>query len=1033
MKGDRRILTRGIALAALATAAALTLSARAQQVEQVQVQQQAIELDSDQIFDGGLFVDGEVEIVNGHIVVRDNSKKDAEAPAPDPAGDQILELTDGSQLHGKLVTLGKGEITWQRADAGEPLTFAPQDVKRVVLDARPVGATNKADATVKMQGSDWLAGELLEMRDGKFTLRVSPESKVEIPRDRVEWLSLTPAGAPPPDSYDGPVGPMGMAGWDAGDVAGSWDYADGALVAKAVAAISRRFAALPEKLDLQFTAGDGGTSNRGLTLWLQPGNNVRGYTKGSCYLRFQAGTVSANIFNGEQMKNFSANIDEGRDEKKVTRYRILHDPKEGRMVIIINGKQIADWKLPKIAAPNTSGTFSWQPSYWSSNIAWTLAGVRVQPWDGTLDPDPKDEEKSKDLLTSGETRKTGALQEISPTTVKIEGTEIPRKDPIFLRLAASKDQDPPTGGVARVWLSSRGEFDVTGIGFRDGVLKVRTSFAGDLALPASSLRAIEFPHKAAAAQIAQVEGGDTIIFKNGDQLRGTLLGASHDKPVRWKPVKGTKPVEFASDRLAGILLAPRKDAPSGSMGAAACFHNGDWIAGQMLGLDKDALHLSTGMAGDLRIDRHAVRTVYFAPVDEEGKVGEAPVWDGASQRDAWIRGAAVPGYWGGEGRKQDNKRANLWRYLDGSFTLLAGGNRNNYGNGPNLGRIFDNLPNKVELSFDLSTGKGPAGYAFQFFFDDSKPGLMVQGGWDSAYLYDMSPRRNGAVFNNPQQVDFGEKIGSDGNRRHFRFLGDRENGRLWMFVNGQFVGQLNRRGSGENVKPGKGIAIMPQPMSTRVTVSNIWVAPWSGALPELPKTAKPDAPANAPAPAANGAPDEGAKPAPEPVAAAKPDTKPEAKPDAKPDAPAPAEFAPDAIALNNGDETMGTVLSATAKALRVKCDVGELDIPMNRATMIEFGGKAPAPSKGIRLRLASKGAITVQTMRIEDGKVFCQSAAAGDLSFPLSALSEVVFQPNDAKPFEGGPAANESSGTDENGAGGIFLNGNGVRARILVR
>jgi hypothetical protein len=1000
---------------ALALATALTMVSRGQQVEQVQQVQQAIELDTEQIFDGGLFVDGDVEIVNGRIVVRDTSKKETDAPASDPAGDQILELTDGSQLHGKLVTLGKGEIVWQRADAGEALTFAPQDVKRVTLDSKPTGSNAKADASVKMQGSDWLAGELLEMRDGKIMLRVGDETKVEIPRAKVEWMMLTPAGTPPPDSYDGPVGPMGMAGWDsAGDVAGSWDYADGALVAKAVSAISRRFAALPDKVDIQFTAGDGGTSNRGLTLWLQPGNNVRGYTKGSCYLRFQAGTVSANIFNGEQMKNFSANIDEGRDEKKVTRYRLLHDRKDGRMIIIINGKQVADWDLPEIAAPALSGTFSWQPSYWSSNIAWTLAGVRVQPWDGNPVPDAKDDEKGKDVLTGSVERKVGELQEVSPAAVKFNGAEFPRKDPIFLRLAPAKDEEPPAGGVARVWLSSRGEFDVTGIGFRDGVLKVRTSFAGDLALPASSLRAIEFPHKASAAQMAQVEGGDTIIFKNGDQLRGTLLGASHDKPVRWKPVKGAKPVEFAPDRLAGILLAARKEVPNTPMAAAACFHNGDWIAGQLLGLDKDALHFNTGLGGDLHIDRHAVRTLYFAPMAEDGTPGEAPVWDGASQRELWTRGAAVPGYWGGEGRKRDDKRTTQWRYLDGAFTLLAAGNRNNYGNGPNLGRIFDTLPNKVEISFDLSTSKGPAGYAFQFFFDDSKPGLMVQGGWDSAYLYDMSPRRNGAVFNQPQQVDFGEKIGSEGNRRHFRFLGDRENGKLWMFVNGQFVGQLNRRGSGENIKPGKGIAIMPQPMMARVTVSNLWVAPWSGALPELPKPQKSDTPPNAANPGA-------------PVAA--PDEVPKAAPKPAPAAEAAAMAGSDAIALNNGDETMGSVQSATAKDLRVQCDVGDLNIPVNRATMIEFGGKPATPQKGIRLRLATKGAITVQSLRIEDGQVFCQSTSAGQMTFPLAALSEVVFQPNEAKPFESAPSK-EAGGDEE---AGIFLNGGNMRARILVR
>src|SRR5262245_513226 len=63
------------------------------------------------IFDEGLFIDGQVEIVNGKIVLKEGAPKAEEKKQePDPAGDQVLELTDGSLINGSLVSLGRNEI-----------------------------------------------------------------------------------------------------------------------------------------------------------------------------------------------------------------------------------------------------------------------------------------------------------------------------------------------------------------------------------------------------------------------------------------------------------------------------------------------------------------------------------------------------------------------------------------------------------------------------------------------------------------------------------------------------------------------------------------------------------------------------------------------------------------------------------------------------------------------------------------------------------------------------------------------------------
>ena len=746
------------------------------------------------------------------------------------------------------------------------------------------------------------------------------------------------------------------------------------------------------------------------------------------YLRFQANNITANTYDGSNMKNFSAVVPEDKNPPKETRYRILQDKVTGKLIIFVNGKKVADWETQGLKEPAQGGSLSWQPTYWSSNMPWTLSKVRVRPWDGNIEPDAKTDDAGADLLTNGRSaRQSGSLDAIGADSVKFSGKEIPATGPMFIRLGRAAAGDPPAGAVARVWLAQRGEFDVSALGFRDGQLKVRTSFGGDIALPLTAVRAIEFPHRLAAMDKALADGGDTLIFRNGDELRGTLLSASHDQKVQWKPVKSERHADFAVNRIAGILLASRTKPAAKAPTAAVRFRNGDWLPGDLTLLDTTQILLKSPLADSLRIDRADVRALYF------GRDSEVPVWDGASDRQAWMKATNTDGS-GGRQRKDETAKRSPWRYLDGAFSIPKNISRGGYGNGPNVGRTFDTLPDKVEVSFDLSTPKGPAGYSIQLFNDENRQGLMIQGGWDSAYIYDMSPRRQaGAFLNQPQQIDFGESIGSEGNRRSFRFLADRRTGRLVMIVNGTPVGQFGQRPGKESAKPGKAIAIVPQPVNSSVTISNLWIGPWSGDPPDVPKNS---GRANRRGGAnlrfngggvlnLNGANQVAGD------AIAPNDKKNNAAPadkaaGGKKDEPAAKTTlsSTDLISLVNGDETSGTLESASATELHLQCDVGKLDIPMNRALMAEFAGAPQPPAAGIRLHLAGKGTLTVDSLRLADGKVICHSAVTGDLAFSASALSEIVFQPRNITPPEN--SADKKSG-ESNGSqpGGIILRNNG--------
>jgi len=135
----------------------------------------------------------------------------------------------------------------------------------------------------------------------------------------------------------------------------------------------------------------------------------------------------------------------------------------------------------------------------------------------------------------------------------------------------------------------------------------------------------------------------------------------------------------------------------------------------------------------------------------------------------------------------------------------------------------------------------------------------------------------------------------------------------------------------------------------------------------------------------------------------------------------------------NGDETSGTLEGASATELHLQCDAGRLDIPMSRALVAEFAGPLQPPAAGVRLHLAGKGSVTVDSVQVADGRVTCHSAAAGNLTFSTTALSEIVFQPRNASPPEnsadkqtGQNNGNLNGGTIilNNGAGGIRIQGN---------
>lgn len=175
----------------------------------------------------------------------------------------------------------------------------------------------------------------------------------------------------------------------------------------------------------------------------------------------------------------------------------------------------------------------------------------------------------------------------------------------------------------------------------------------------------------------------------------------------------------------------------------------------------------------------------------------------------------------------------------------------------------------------------------------------------------------------PQQIQTDLETFNDPNKpRRFRLITDRKTGQLAVFVNGKLVGEFSRKAGKASPKRGRVIGIVAQ---APVTISNLWIAPWVGAVPQMAKSKEALSANQAAAPSGD---------APKP-----------AEPEQPPS---------DVVLLVNGDETVCTVEGATPEELRVKCEGDDLEFPLNRAVMVEFAGKSVAPVPGIRLRLAGE-------------------------------------------------------------------------------
>ncbi|MDB6149314.1 MAG: hypothetical protein JWQ44_762 [Chthoniobacter sp.] len=870
-------------------------------------------------------------------------------PENDPAGAHQLQFADGNRLGGTLAALDTSaqEIAWKRADASAPFSLPLAEVTRVTLGRR-VKPSGKASATVKLAGGDWITAEQVNLQDGKVHLRMAGGAAFAVDRARVQWVFFSDSDAP--ECFDGPTSMAGFV------TTGDWFYRDGALRTRTPGMIGRAFGAQPDRVEYLFEI----KQNKGArTFRLTIGKRL------SLTNTFEAGSVQFRVQNEQvqmiarsagdmKMENATLPKPEGgaapgkglQAERQTGEYRIFHDRQSGRIVLYVDGRKVADWLSgSKGVVGETS--FSFQPLSWSPENEQMISKVRVMPWDGRL-PEEEGNAAAEGVTFESGVFRNGKIESLTAEGLRITTPtgplRVPRDKVTMLRLAASAPRSE-VPIIARVRLAERGEFDAQGLSFKNDQIVAQTGSLGQVSFPVTSIQDIQL----LGTRWTSPNSGVSLVFANGDQLNGLLETLSGSAGLQWRVAKSEPPVVVQLPQVAGVRLGLASAEMPARRGVAARFRNGDLLFGNIVRLDAERLVLDTASAGQVSVPRDQVQMLYL------GKGGEPPILHGAVEPAAWQLGVTANQQPLAVSLADAASQARNWRYFDGTFsplTLAVRAPSPYAGAGSlTLGRMFPAMPEMVEFSFEVQFAQPPSFMSAQLFFDLGVPGYMLQLQPNSGSIYDMGPRAAGRGIT-PQQFQI-PATGKERPLRKVRILADRVSGRLNVVIDGEVVAKFTRKPGERSRNLGRAVSVGVQ-AGTPCSFSNLWLAPWNGRMPD----------SNA--------------------------------------------VTGHSLLLANGDETAGILESVSPETTRFTSDVGVLEVPTERVSIIDLGGQAPSPSKHSRVRLTDGSSVSVEAYRLENGTVHCESALAGSLQIPRTAVQEIAIRRADLRSGKSGAASGDS-------------------------
>jgi hypothetical protein len=296
-----------------------------------------------------------------------------------------------------------------------------------------------------------------------------------------------------------------------------------------------------------------------------------------------------------------------------------------------------------------------------------------------------------------------------------------------------------------------------------------------------------------------IQKSDTLKFKNGDILHGSLLSVN-SKGISWSSREAAETIIFKKRSVTNILLGTQKSY-SKTANTQILLTNGDMLAGKLIKLDDKSLSLGTEYAGELAIDKFMIQAIY------PGIGGGNNAFKGPNSIDEWI--------------VEDNGNNGSSVTVKEGVLTISGYTA--------VGRNMK-LPDSSKIEFDIES-LGNCQFQIQIYGSKVKRNpqngytIFVSSGYIYLQRYGDGDSDNLGNFRSRELQSGKGKI---------TILADKIKKKIILMINGKIAKQWSDTEWAGN---GEYVTFINQ-SNTTVKVKNIVAGGWNGKLPEAKSSKK---------------------------------------------------------------------------------------------------------------------------------------------------------------------------------------------------